>query len=106
MFNDDLRSRVDKMQSEIDALKSIQVDVMRISLSLANLSDKVDAKIDALDKKVDDKIDSLDKKLSAQMTSLDNRLGRMEGWLFGLLTILVGGIASVVVLPYIKATSF
>lgn len=102
MFSDDLRHRVDKMERELDTLKSMQVDIMRLTLSVANLSDK----IDKVDKTIDDKIDSLDKKLSAQMTSLDNRLGRMEGWLFGLLIILVGGIVTVVVFPYIKTIYF
>ncbi len=107
MFIDDnLKKRVEKVEQEVDRLKSLQTEVMRISFQIANLSDKVNTKLDALDNKVDTKLDALDKSVQ----SVDKRLGRLEmlfyGLLVGIVTVFVGGLATVLALPGIKANFF
>ncbi|MBV8883838.1 MAG: hypothetical protein JO235_07535 [Chroococcidiopsidaceae cyanobacterium CP_BM_RX_35] len=90
------------MEQEVDRLKSLQTEVMRISFQIANLSDKMEARFNT----VDVKLASVDKSIQA----LDNRLGRLEmlfyGLLVGIVTIFVGGLATVLGLPYLKIKLF
>ncbi|MBV8887458.1 MAG: hypothetical protein JO235_26150 [Chroococcidiopsidaceae cyanobacterium CP_BM_RX_35] len=102
MFSDDLKNRMEKMEQEVDRLKSLQTEVMRVSFQIANLSDKMEARFNS----VDVKLASVDNSIQ----SLDKRLGRLEmlfyGLLVGIVTVFVGGLATVLGLPYLKTGLF
>jgi len=69
------------MEQEVDRLKSLQTEVMRISFQIANLSDKLDTRLDAVDKSVQ----SVDKRLEMLF----------YGLLVGIITVFVGGLVTV-----------
>lgn len=95
MFSDDLKIRVEKMEREVDSLKSMHVELMRLSLSITNLTEQQNVRFNAVD---------------SSLKALDNRLSRLEmvfyGLLAGLVTVFVGGILTALALPYIRANLF
>lgn len=94
MFSDDLKIRVEKMEREVNSLKSMQVEIMQLSLSITNLTEQQNVRFNAVD---------------SSLKALDNRLSRLDmgfyGLLAGLVTVFVGGILAALV-PYIRANLF
>lgn len=62
------------MEREIDSLKSLPTEVMRLSFQIANFPNKMEARFDSVDK---------------SLASLDKRFGRVEMVFYGLLAGIV-----------------